>query len=160
MPFQNIITQHIDAAKRALIFSLIGQLEALLQPYLHNLSPEENRKLGHINERNKLFVNKVNVYHKTQPALRSPDVDWNEFDADMESRDTYQQATMRLTALVKAMTETRRLHDHDVYRNALLDYQYAKYKDSTEQGTGFDSKLEQLTPLLSASGKRSLTDEL
>lgn len=75
MPFQNIINRHIDAAKRALIFAVIDQLEALLQPNLQNLSPEENKKLGRISEKNKLFVKKVDDYRISQPALRSPDVE-------------------------------------------------------------------------------------
>jgi hypothetical protein len=160
MPFQNRINQHLTPAQRTQLFGLIEQIENLLQPHLHNLSAEENRKLGHISERNMLLVNKVNDYHRSQPALQSPDVDWAEFEADMQSRTTYKQATARLQALTKAMTETRRLHDHDVFKNATIDYHYAKYKDRTDPGVGYDSKVEELKQFFPDGKNRSIPDQL
>lgn len=160
MPFQDLIAQHLTPAERSQLFQLIEQIETLLQPYMHNLSAEENKRLGHINERNKLFVNKVLDYHNSQPALNSPDVDWSEYKADMESRNTYQQAATRLLSVVKAINETKRLHDYDVFKNATIDYQYAKYKDRTSQGLGYDSKVEELKQFFSEGGHTSLSDKL
>lgn len=161
MPFQNIITQHLTPAERDQVFDLIDQLQTLLQPYLHNLSPEQNKRLGRISERNKLFVKKVQDYHKSQPNLSSPDVDWAEYNADMQSRETYELAAARLTSLAKTLTETRRLHDYDVYKNASIDYQYAKYKDHTQQGTGYDIKAEDLKQFFQKSStKNSISDNL
>ena len=156
MPFQNIITQHLTDAERTQVYSLIGQIESIVQPYMVNLSPEQNKALGKINERNKLFVQKVLDYRVSQPNLSSPDVDWAEFEADMNSRNSYEQIAGRLTARTKAITETRRLHDHDVYKNGLIDYQYAKYKDKTQQGGGYDSKIEELKQFFNNGGKPSL----
>lgn len=131
--------------------ALRTQAELLLQqyidlhaPYMRNLSEEENNTVGRINETNKLFVNKDRDYHQSQPALDSPDVNWVEFEADYESRRYYELSVMRLAAVSKAMTETRRLHDYDNYQNALLDYRYAQYKDTTSPGLGFDTKVEEL----------------
>lgn len=160
MPFQNIITEHLTPAERDQVFDHINQLEALLQPYLKNLSPEQNKSLGRISERNKLFVEKVRDYHKSQPNLSSPDVDWAEYTADMQSRETYELAAARLTSLAKTLTETRRLHDYDVYKNASIDYQYAKYKDCTQQGAGYDSKVENLKQFFKNGGTRSVKDKL
>lgn len=161
MPFQNIITQHLTPAERDQVFDLIDQLQTLLQPYLHNLSPEQNKRLGRISERNKLFVKKVQDYHKSQPNLSSPDVDWAEYNSDMQSRETYELAATRLTSLAKTLTETRRLHDYDVYKNASIDYKYAQYKDSTQQGDGYDSKVEDLKQFFQKSStKNSISDTL
>jgi hypothetical protein len=158
MPDQNIINNHMPPAEVTQAFTLIGQLEALIQPYLRNLSPEENLRLGSISEKNKLFINKVNDLHRTQPALQSPDVDWAEFDDDFESRFNYEAFAMRLAALTKAITETRRLHDYDNYQVALLDYDYAKYKDRTAPGLGYDSKVEQLGQFFEGGGPRTVGD--
>jgi len=158
MPDQNLINNHISQAEVDQAVNLIGQLEAIIQPYLRNLSPEENLRLGSINEKNKLFINKVYDLHRTQPALQSPDVDWAEFDADHYSRFNYEAFAMRLEALTKAITETRRLHDHDNYQSALLDYDYAKYKDRTAPGLGYDSKVEQLAQFFEGGGRSTVPD--
>ncbi len=144
MPNQDVISTHFTPAETTQIYSLVGQLEAVVQPYLRNLSEEENNKYGSISEKHKLFVNKTNDLHQTQSALQSPEVDWAEFDADFQSRYTYETVVMRLLALTKAMTETRRLHDYDNFQSALIDFDYAKYKDRTSPGMGYDSKVAEL----------------
>ncbi len=158
MPFQNLAPDHLSAADMALFDSLLTQAAAILQPNLRNLTPEENKKCGSINENHKLFVNKVEDYHLTQPAKQSPDVDWPEFDRDFNTRKFYETRSIRLRALAKAMEETKRLHDHDNYQNALIDYDYTKYKDRTDAGAGYDSKLEDLSQFFSKRGGSSLED--
>jgi hypothetical protein len=155
MPFQDMINNHVPDLDKTQAGTLIGQLEALLQPYLRNLSPEENAQIGTISESNKLFVNKVSDYHTSQPGLDSPDVDWTEWEADYGSRQFYELAAMRLDALSKALTETRRLHDYDNYQNALIDYDYAKYKDRTSPGLGYDSKVAELGQFFTGGGSNT-----
>lgn len=152
MPFQDMYNNHVPDVDKTQAGGLIDQLEALLQPYLRNLSAEENAQVGFISENNKLFVNKVRDFQLSQPALGSPDVDWNEWKNDYESRAFYEQTAQRLEALVKAMTETRRLHDYDNYQNSLIDYNYAKYKDGTSPGLGYDSKVEELGQFFTGGG--------
>jgi hypothetical protein len=152
MPFQDMYNNHIPEVDKNQLIILAGQMEAILQPYLRNLSPEENTKVGVISEKNKLFVNKDFDYHNSQPALDSPEVDWAEFEADYSSRQFYELGAARLIALAKAMTETRRLHDYDNYHNALIDYKHAQYKDSTQAGLGYDSKVEDLGQFFTGGG--------
>ena len=158
MPFQDKYNNHLPVAESDAIKLLMDQLEAGIQPYLRNLSDAENAELGSINETNKLFVNKVRDYHQSNPALDSPDVDWTEFEADFESRSFYELLAMRLSALVKSITETRRLHDHDNYQNALIDYEHAKYKDRTSPGLGYDSKVEQLGQFFQGGGPSTTSE--
>ena len=159
MPFQDMYNKHIPQVDKDQAGTLVDQLEALLQPYLRNLSAEENARIGFISESNKLFVNKVRGYHTSQPTLDSPDVDWTEWEEDYDSRQFYELAAQRLEALAKAMTETRRLHDYDNYQNALIDYNYAKYKDGTSPGLGFDSKVEELGQFFSGGGPSEPTPD-
>lgn len=159
MAFQDMNNNHVPEPDRTQAGTLMDQLEALLQPFLRNLSPEENTKIGSISENNKLFVNKVRDYHTSQPALDSPDVDWTEWEADYESRKFYELAAQRLESLAKAMTETRRLHDYDNYQNALIDYNYAKYKDGTSPGLGYDSKVEDLGQFFTGGGGSTVPDD-
>lgn len=158
MPFQDLINNHVPQADTDAAILLIDQLETLLQPFLRNLTPEENTTIGTISETNKGFVNKVMDYHQSQPALDSPDVDWTEYEADSNSRQVYELMALRLNALTKAMTETRRLHDHDNYQNALIDYEHAKYKDRTSPGLGYDTKVEELGQFFTGGGSSTVPD--
>ena len=158
MPYQNVIELHFTEAEKTQFASLMEQLEALVQPKLRNLSPEENNTVGFINETNKLLVNKVWDYRENQPALSSPDVDWDEFDLDRGDRTFLENGSLRLQGLGKTMTETRRLHDYDNYQNSLLDYKFSQYKDETQPGTGFDTKVEELSQFFPRTGSGGDTD--
>lgn len=144
MPFQDVIQNHFSAADVTAAGTLMDSLEALLQPNLRNLDSDENNKYGVINEQNKLLVNKVIDYRSSQPALSSPDVDWPEFALDAGDRKFLEGLELRISALAKAVSETRRLHDYDNYQNALLDYAYTQYKNGTSPGLGYDSKEAEL----------------
>jgi hypothetical protein len=144
MPFQDMNNNHVPQADQLQFDTLIAQAEALVQPYLRNLSEEENGKVGRIDETGKLVVNKVKDYYETQPGLSSNDVDWSEFKLDFESRRFYELRALRLMALANAMLETKRLHDYDNYENALIDYKYAQYKNETSPGLGYDTKVKEI----------------
>lgn len=152
MAFQDVIQLHFTLVEQTQFNTLMGQLEALLQPKLRNLSEEENQTYGTINEQNKLLVNKVLDYRNSQPALSSPDVDWTEFTADGSDRSFLGNGAMRLEALAKAVTETKRLHDYDNYQNSLLDYKYTQYKTETQPGLGYDAKAAELKQFFPATG--------
>jgi len=152
MPFQDVIQNHIAPADIAQTSTLIGQLETLLQPKLRNLNEEENNTYGSINEQNKLFVNKVFDYRNSQPALSSPDVDWVEFSDDYDDRGFLEQTANRLMASAKTMIETKPLHEYDNYQNALIDYDYSQYKDRTQPGLGYDSKVAELKQFFPNTG--------
>jgi uncharacterized FlgJ-related protein len=160
MPFQDMYNNHIPQADQSQFDTLLTQAEALVQPYLRNLSEEENSKVGSIDEKGKLVVNKVMDYLQSQPALRSTDVDWAEFRSDYDSRRFYELRATRLMALAKAMLETKRLHDFDNYQNALIDYDYAKYKDRTAPGLGYDTKIEEIGQFFkNTKGGSTVADE-
>ena len=152
MAFQDVIQLHFTAAEQTSFNTLASSMEALLQPKLRNLSEEENSEYGTINEQNKLLVNKVNDYRNSQPVLSSPDVNWVEFAADGFDRSLLENGALRLLGLVKAMTETRRLHDYDNFQNSLIDYKYTQYKNETEPGRGYDVKAEELKQFFPATG--------
>lgn len=144
MAFQDLDNNHIPAAAQATAITSATALEGILQPFLRNLDEDENNRIGSVSEKNKLLINKVRDYHNSQPGLSAPDVDWAEFTADYADRAFLEALALRLTALAKSLTETRRLHDFDNYQNALIDYRYTKYKNTTEPGVGYDTKEEEL----------------
>ena len=99
MPFENLNNVHYTAAEKTAVSTALTALETALTAKLRNLSPDERKRYGSINEQNKLIVNKALDYRTNQPTLSSPDVDWTEFQNDYDSRVFIQATITRLQSL-------------------------------------------------------------
>lgn len=143
MPFTNLENRHFDAGAKTAVNKAIDDLEEALTDKLANLSAEERQRYGSVNEQNKLIINKVKDYNDSQPALSSGDIDWAEFDKDFDSRAFLQNTLQRIQSLIVGMENAKILHDYDNYTAALTDYDFAKYKAST-QAVGYQPKVDEL----------------
>lgn len=143
MPFTNFENRHFTPEEVIAVNDALTALEVALTPKLANLSAEERKQYGSINEQNKLIVNKVKDYYDTQPGLSSPDVDWDEFNSDYDSRTVVRSVLQRMEALHTGINNARILHDWDNYHAALTDYDYAKYKHGTA-APGYETKVNEL----------------
>jgi tRNA A37 N6-isopentenylltransferase MiaA len=143
MPFYDIVQQHINSKQLNLLDQSIDAMEKTLENQKRNLSPEERQRYGRVNEVNKLFVNKVYDYFRSQPAMSSPDVDWKEFAADYEDRMLLETRITRLRSLLEIMENSKILHDYDNFQNALMDYSFTQYKKDSEAG-GYVTKYNEL----------------
>jgi hypothetical protein len=143
MPFTNFDSRHFTAAEKTAVNTALTSLETALQPKTANLSAEERQQYGSVNEQNKLIINKVKDFRDSQPALSSPDVDWTEFANDHDTRAYLQATIQRLQSLIDGMNNAKILHDWDNYQAALTDYDFAKYKISTN-ATGYQTKVNEL----------------
>ena len=139
MPFVNLNDKHYTAAEKTAILNALSELENILSPKLSTLTPEERATYGSVAEQNKLVINKVLDLYRTQQSLSSPDVDWDEFESDYDSRFFLQTILMRLETMNSGLNSSRILHDWDNYQAALTDYDYTKYKESTG-ALGFQEK--------------------
>lgn len=151
MPFNNFENRHFTPAEVTAVNDALSALESALGSKLANLSAEERKQYGSINEQNKLIVNKVKDYHDTQAGLSAPDVDWDEFNSDYESRTLLQSVLHRIEALQTGINNAKILHDWDNYQAALTDYDYAKYKNSTS-ATGYETKVKELSQFFTGGG--------
>jgi len=142
MPFTNFENRHFTPEEVTAVNDALTALETALTPKLANLTAEERQQYGSINEHNKLIVNKVKDYHDTQPGLSSPDVDWDEFNRDYDSRSFIQSVLQHLQSLQSGINNARILHDWDNYKAALTDYDYSKYKSGSS--TGYETKVNEL----------------
>ena len=143
MPFTNFDSRHFTAAEKTAVNTALTSLETALQPKTANLSAEERQQYGSVNEQNKLIINKVKDFRDSQPALSSPDVDWTELANDHDTRAYLQATIQRLQSLIDGMNNAKILHDWDNYQAALTDYDFAKYKISTN-ATGYQTKVNEL----------------
>lgn len=151
MPFYDVVQQHFNSDDLKAIDQSIDALEKALENKTQNLTPDERKRYGSINEVNKLFVNKVYDFSQTEPVNCSPDVDWNEFAADYEDRALLETRLTRLRSLVDRMENAKILHDYDNFQNALVDYSFTQYKKDTK-AEGFAKKYEALRQFFPRQG--------
>ena len=86
MPLKDLLQSQLTPANITAINAALGSIETNLSGKTVNLTPDERKKYGSINEQNKLLVNKVNDYRQSQPQFNSPQVDWTEFQNDLAAR--------------------------------------------------------------------------
>lgn len=158
MPFENLNSNHYLAAEKTAVNTNLAALEASLMPKVRNLSADERKKYGSINEINKLIVNKAKDYRSSQPTLSSPDVDWVEFQSDFDSRDFLQTTILRLQNMIDGLSNNKILHDFDNYQAALTDYDYSKYKASTKVA-GFENKVNEMGQFFNRTGTTAPTEK-
>lgn len=145
MPINNLSQSQIDAGTaKNMLLQLQAVLDAL-NPLGRNLTPEERQQYGSINERNKLITGKALDFHAQQPALQSPDVNWTVFDASWQTRSSLAAIESLCQSIIEVASDTRIIHDYDLYQMTLTDYDYTKYKaSSTTAPGGFTTKFEEM----------------
>lgn len=143
MGLTNLNSTHLSSVKITAAQDAIAALETALAEITINLSPEDRKKYGSINEQNKLFVNKVYDYNQSQSSLSSPEVDWDEFNRDHTSRNNMEMMISKLDSIITRLKNAKTLHDYDNYQSALVDYSYTTYKSGTS-APGFENKYKDL----------------
>ena len=159
MSFNNLDNRHFSATEKTAINTVLANLELAFADKLANLSAAERQQYGSVNEQNKLIINKVKSFHDAQPTLSSPDIDWAEFNNDFDSREYLQSAIQRLQSLIDGLGNAKILHDYDNYQASLTDYDFTKYKASTN-AVGFQTKVAELSQFFSGrpSGSADKTE--
>ncbi len=143
MGLTNLNSTHLSSAKITAAQDAIAALETALAEITVNLSPEDRKRYGSINEQNKLFVNKVYDYNQSQNNLSSPEVDWEEYNNDHRSRNLMEALISRLESIITRLNNAKTLHDYDNYQSALVDYSYTTYKAGSS-APGFEDKYKDL----------------
>lgn len=141
MSISNLNNNHLSDEQIKAINDALAQLETAMQSLSINLTPEDRNKYGRVNEQNKLFIHKTRDYAQTQPSLRTPDVDWEEFEKDFKSRNFLEQVISRLNNLSTRCTNSKIFHDFDNYQDSLSDYAYTQFK-AKSKAVGFEQKYE------------------
>ena len=153
MPTNNLINSQLPANVIADVSTQLQNIMNLLMPFSQNLTPEERQRFGSINEQNKLLVGKVRDYHAQQPMLASPDVDWAAFEQNWQSRNGFDQIEAMCQSILEICSDPRILHDYHLYQNALVDYDYTKYKaNSTQAGSAYTTKMEEIKQFFPNTG--------
>lgn len=152
MPITNLNNTHLSNAQINAAKDSLTALENALQDININLTAEDRKRYGSINEQNKLLVNKVYDFNRNQPALSASDVDWAEFEKDYNSRLHYENMIVRLESLVLRLKNAKTLHDYDNYQAALTDYGFTAFKAGTAS-PGYEVKQNELKQFFNRTGK-------
>ena len=151
MPITNLNNKHLTAEQLIAAQDALTNLESALVDIDFNLTSEDRKKYGSINEQNKLIVNKVNDYLVNQPQLASSEVEWEEFRKDFSSRANLEALIARLDNLSTKIKNAKILHDYDNYQAALTDYAYTAYKAGTS-APGYETKQNDLKQFFANRG--------
>ena len=152
MPLDNLCKVHFSEKQIQDINQALAVLTATLEGMSVNLSPSEHQKYGRVKEQNKLLIDKVKTYQENQPQLRSPEVDWNEFNLDYKNRLQASQMLLKIKAIENQLINIKILGDYDNYTDALKDYQYAKYKNRFANGSSYSKKIEDMIVFFPRTG--------
>lgn len=143
MPINNLNNNHLSEAKKTAIKTALTALENELNDLNTNLTATERQLYGSVNEQHKLLINKSYEFHQNSPELSSPDVEWDEFGKDKDSRLFHEGIMDRLASLGLRVQNSKILHDYDNYQAALDDYAYTSYKAGANI-PGFETKRNEL----------------
>lgn len=150
MSITNLNNNHPTIAQHTAAKDALTALENVLSIVNVNLSADDRRRYGSINEQNKLLVNKALDYHNSQPQLQTPHIDWDEFTNDYESRSNLEGLIARLESLTTRLQNAKILHDFDNYQAALADYAYTSFMAGT--GTvGYETKMNEMKQFFNRS---------
>jgi hypothetical protein len=156
MPTNKLFSTQLDLGQLQSCLNQLTIVRDILLNYSQNITPEERQRYGSINEQNKLLVAKVMDYYKTEPSLSSPDVDWAAFEQSWASRVGFAQLETMCLTIIEICSDPRILHDYFLYQNALVDYDYCKYRaESTQNGAGYHTKMEDIKQLFPNTGGSS-----
>ncbi len=159
MPLKDLLQNKLTAADVAAINTALATIETALAGKTVNLTPEERKQFGSINEQNKLLVNKINDFRTSQAQHNSPQVDWVEFEADYAARTDLSAIVTKLDAITEQITDTRILHDNDNFQQSLTQYSYLSYlsQQNVAGTTGLKEEVAQFFPRVGSSEKATET---
>lgn len=144
MPITNLNNVHFTTAEINEARLIAARLFAIVNTKTRNLTAEERKEYGSINEQNKLVALKVLDYASNQPTLRSPDVDYVELTADWDDRSFLAGIMDTLGNIIKVADNIRITHDWDAYQASKQDYRHAEYRGKTDGGAAFEEKYNTL----------------
>ncbi len=155
---RNIIQDQLSIEEKQQAQKLVSQLEAIFIDKLSALTEKQRQDYKAINEKNKLFVNKVWDYRQRSAHLSSPDVDWKEFENDYNARGFAENLLGRVESIVYRLESTKIMHDYDNYQDALNDYAYSQYSKGAGK-PGFTEKVAELKQFFNRTKSQPKTSE-
>ncbi|UPT72125.1 MAG: hypothetical protein M0D53_07625 [Flavobacterium sp. JAD_PAG50586_2] len=154
MPLENLGKYHFTDAEKQQLDEAVNTILAIVTPKTYNLSPKERTRFGKVGEQKKLLLNAVKEMYDFQPELASPDIDWDEFNADYNTRKYAEMKCLDLQNIAQKFLCIKILHDRDNLADALRDYGYAAYRARFGDTAAYPLKVEKLKQFFPKTGKK------
>ena len=126
MPAKNDHAISLPDETLAQALALAEQLGALLQPYATPLTPGERHDLAKMGDKTLAFVEKAHELVKSNPNLRPPFLDVDEFGIDFADTVRLTPLLIALRQLTDTLDDIRLLAGSEAYDAARAFYKYVK----------------------------------
>jgi len=103
-----------------------AQGNAILVPYLLNLTPDESKALPKMGDKSYAFVTKALEYLKISGTPMPPYTNVEEMEVDLKGYDTIRQILQSVMPTVDLLQDTMLLSGSEAYMAALAYYNYLK----------------------------------
>ena len=126
MALDNYISVSFTEAELSTLDAALAQIQTVLDGKTINLSPEQKKQYGSINEENKVLVNKVKDTEANFPEHHPYFLDKAEFDRDFAARQIMESRAEILQSLTEQFIDTKTLLDFDNMNYSVAYYRYMK----------------------------------
>lgn len=128
MPIVNLSSVTFTDAEKTKMDAAIADQKAVMAGKSTNLTEKEKQLYGSINEQNKLVVQKVLQYSKSNPEIIPSHVDMPELNRDYDSRNTLELWEDALKLMLNNVQNAKILLDYDVFQACLSVYRNVRYQ--------------------------------
>ena len=122
MAQDNLISIEFNAADLGGLDSALTTIETILNGKVVNLTAEERKQYGKINNKRENWVTKVRNYITQKPEIKPLSLDLLEHDKDLAARTAIFPRLNRILAIKDALQDTTMLISSDLYDNSLAVY--------------------------------------
>lgn len=122
MAQDNLISIEFNAAELAALDAGLTSIETILNGKVVNLTAEERKQYGKINNKRENWVTKVRNYITQKPEIKPSSLDLLEHDKDLAARTAIFPRLNRILAIKDALQDTTMLLSSDLYDNSLSVY--------------------------------------
>lgn len=126
MSNSNLISLSIPPEKVEEAKMHYAQANAILVPYLLNLTPEESKELPKMGDKSYAFVTKALEYLKIPGTPMPSYINVPEMEVDLKGYDTIRQILQSVMPTVDLLQDTTLLSGSEAYVAALAYYNYLK----------------------------------
>ena len=126
MSNSNLISLNIPAGDVEQAKQLYAQANAILLPYLFNLTPEQSKELPKMGDKSYAFVTKALEYLKVPGSPLPPYTNVEELEIDLKGYDTIRQILQAVVPTIDMLQDTMALSGSEAYVAALAYYNYIK----------------------------------
>ncbi len=111
----------------------LTDVETVLHGKVPELTAEQRRNLGSVDEQNKLLISKVISGLDSHPHIQPTGIDWVAFQQEALLREQLEVQISRTKSILYKLESAKILHDHSNMQDSLGYYRFLDYLNTTKQ---------------------------